>query len=585
MLNTQINSAGDLIVTLTDGSVKNAGPSRGTPGKGIALTTINDAGDLILTLTDNTQQNAGRARGRDGTDGLPGTPGTVRRVGDAAPDNAVGRDGDQYERSNGDVFVRENGVYVYKHNLKGQKGDQGEPGLKPRGVWSAATTYAVNDSVKLGGSTFRALQTHSGQSPSTAAPPVDTAYWEVVAARGTDGVKGDPGLVPRGAWSATTTYAVNDTVKLNGSTFRALQAHTNQSPSTAVPPVDTAYWEVLAARGADGTAGTPGANGNAFPRGTGGTFGVVHRTAGTVWANSTPATGDVLLTWGFLDASGAVVKPGSPADVTGQNLAPNTVYYLTNTTPNISPVPTTGIPAAALSGAVLVVGRTTADVDANGKATVMMTLPNVPSFPEVTVTTYDFSTNQDASFTIAVNPSGATGTHTTANGRKVLTPTVNVTNNVSMRVNGSFTGVEIRGKLTKNSAGQGRTYSAFGLGISGALVEQDAAGSGAWWWTVPAAGFYMEMGGTTASLTERRTGPESLTRRVTNIALPTDADTVDHTYGLFLENGAVVFYIDGVSKASWNDPLAVAAFAFASQGSYVGGGGGVMDLDYFAVRS
>jgi hypothetical protein len=59
------------------------------------------------------------------------------------------------------------------------------------------------------------------------------------------------GFTPRGAWGSGSTYAVNDVVSLNGSSYLAIQASTNQNPSTA-----TAYWLVLAAKGDTGAAGS-----------------------------------------------------------------------------------------------------------------------------------------------------------------------------------------------------------------------------------------------------------------------------------------------------------------------------------------
>lgn len=63
-----------------------------------------------------------------------------------------------------------------------------------------------------------------------------------------------PGIVWRGTYAAGTLYAINDGVTLNGSSFRKLTtAAAGTSPSTAIPPVNTAAWEVLAARGVNGT--------------------------------------------------------------------------------------------------------------------------------------------------------------------------------------------------------------------------------------------------------------------------------------------------------------------------------------------
>ena len=57
-----VNDEGELVITLTDGSVHNAGKVVGANGKdgaGVAAMAINDSGELIVTLTDGTELNAG----------------------------------------------------------------------------------------------------------------------------------------------------------------------------------------------------------------------------------------------------------------------------------------------------------------------------------------------------------------------------------------------------------------------------------------------------------------------------------------------------------------------------------------------
>jgi hypothetical protein len=61
------------------------------------------------------------------------------------------------------------------------------------------------------------------------------------------------GFTPRGAWGSGSTYAVNDVVSLSGSSYLAIQASTNQNPST-----QTAYWLVLAAKGDTGSGDVSG---------------------------------------------------------------------------------------------------------------------------------------------------------------------------------------------------------------------------------------------------------------------------------------------------------------------------------------
>lgn len=63
-----------------------------------------------------------------------------------------------------------------------------------------------------------------------------------------------PGFYWENAYNPANTYPVSSVVRLNGSSFIAAQAVPIATPpSGAFPPVDTAYWEVLASRGANGS--------------------------------------------------------------------------------------------------------------------------------------------------------------------------------------------------------------------------------------------------------------------------------------------------------------------------------------------
>jgi hypothetical protein len=80
-----------------------------------------------------------------------------------------------------------------------------------------------------------------------------------------------------GEWSAATTYAIGEGVTRNGSSFAALQAHTNQEPVTSPAPASSAYWQLVAAKGdagAPGPQGEPGEQGEpGLPGGTWGGIG------------------------------------------------------------------------------------------------------------------------------------------------------------------------------------------------------------------------------------------------------------------------------------------------------------------------
>ena len=79
-------------------------------------------------------------------------------------------------------------------------------------------------------------------------------------AAGASGASGAPGLSWRGTWSATKSYAVNDAVQFNGTSYIDIQAATGRQPDTS-----PTFWSVLAQQG---SAGTPGANGSNGVAGT-----------------------------------------------------------------------------------------------------------------------------------------------------------------------------------------------------------------------------------------------------------------------------------------------------------------------------
>lgn len=89
---------------------------------------------------------------------------------------------------------------------------------------------------------------------------------------GPQGPAGTPGVgVWRGAWSALTTYAVNDLVQSAGSTYFCIQASTNNTPASS-----PTYWELVAAKGdtgAQGTQGVAGPQGAVGPAGPQGAVG------------------------------------------------------------------------------------------------------------------------------------------------------------------------------------------------------------------------------------------------------------------------------------------------------------------------
>jgi hypothetical protein len=62
----------------------------------------------------------------------------------------------------------------------------GVPGINPRGTYAPATAYALRDAVLYNGSTYYALQATTGNVPPNP-PTTSSAYWQMVALKGTDG--------------------------------------------------------------------------------------------------------------------------------------------------------------------------------------------------------------------------------------------------------------------------------------------------------------------------------------------------------------------------------------------------------------
>ena len=60
------------------------------------------------------------------------------------------------------------------------------------------------------------------------------------------------GIAFLGEYNPATAYAMRDAVRFNGSTYIALQATTGNAPPN-LPTTSNAYWEVVAAKGLDGT--------------------------------------------------------------------------------------------------------------------------------------------------------------------------------------------------------------------------------------------------------------------------------------------------------------------------------------------
>jgi hypothetical protein len=177
----------------------------------------------------------------------------------------------------------------------GPAGPAGAPGPAPhwQGTYNASSTYANGDAVTYGTSSYIA----TGPVVAGVAPPA--APWALMAAGGATGAtgpagpqgtqgpagatgpqgstgptgatgntgpQGSPGPTTnwRGPWVSVASYAINDVVSYQGSSYLAVAPSSNQAPPSAP-------WVLMAQVGAQGPTGTTGATGPQGPTGaTGG---------------------------------------------------------------------------------------------------------------------------------------------------------------------------------------------------------------------------------------------------------------------------------------------------------------------------
>lgn len=126
--------------------------------------------------------------------------------------------------------------------------------LTYRGPWSGSSIdYEPGDVVTYNQQSYINLVAYTSANPPAPGPDADTTHWQVyqpgpagpagpAGEDGADGAPGAPGLVWRGAWAAATTYAVNDAVTYNGSSYRRLVA----GQTAGNPESDTTNWGLIA---------------------------------------------------------------------------------------------------------------------------------------------------------------------------------------------------------------------------------------------------------------------------------------------------------------------------------------------------
>lgn len=116
------------------------------------------------------------------------------------PDPSLGNDGQYADQpTTGKKWVKIGGVWTYLGIYKA---------FQLKGAWDGGTDYTVGDVVALGGSSYVCVLDHANHTPPNA------TYWQLLAARGTDG---DDGAAATVAVGTVTTGAGGSAAAVNNS--------------------------------------------------------------------------------------------------------------------------------------------------------------------------------------------------------------------------------------------------------------------------------------------------------------------------------------------------------------------------------
>lgn len=158
-------------------------------GVSVVDALTNRDGHLVLTFSDGAVKDVGPVVGRDVDMGA--VTKTIRDLVDQIPRPADGKDGqDGLGFDDLDLHEDERGVF-----LKFVRGEQVKefrlPTVRDCGVYASERAYGVGDGVTYGGSFWIAKSAGQGHQPGT---QDGSAYWRLAVKRGADGKPGAKGL-------------------------------------------------------------------------------------------------------------------------------------------------------------------------------------------------------------------------------------------------------------------------------------------------------------------------------------------------------------------------------------------------------
>jgi len=356
--NANINNAGNLILTLTDGSVIDTGHVVGTNGlngtsgtNGVSITglTVNASGQLLVQLSSGQQINAGTVVGPQGLQGPFGPQGAVGAKGDTG---ATGLKGDTGATGatglKGDIGLKGD------TGATGAKGDTGTQGVQ--GIQGPAGRSVTTSSIDSNGNLLITLSDGTIVNAG-----------KVVGAQGTQGIQGLQGI--QGVKGDTGASIASAEVNASGHLIITKTDGVTVDAGTVVGP-----------QGAKGDTGTIGSQGIQGPAG-------VSVASGTV-----DASGHLILTKSdstIIDAGLIVGPQGAKGDtgatgVKGDTGTAGTSYSVNNKSGSVQVF---GLSTTAQAGYDL-------EVDLANKANKLATARNITLSGKVTgLTSFDGSGN------------------------------------------------------------------------------------------------------------------------------------------------------------------------------------------------
>jgi hypothetical protein len=250
-------------------------------------------------------QGAQGLTGPTGPTGPAGATGAAGPAGPAGPTGAAGPPG--------------------AIGLVGSQGPQGIPGPQAPGVgftylgaFNSSATYAVNDAVTYGGSTYVSIL--ASQGPNNPTPDSDPTAWSLIAAAGAAGPTGQTGVA--GATGSTGPAGPAGPTGATGAT------------GPAGPAGATGATGAFGPIGPFGPAGLQGPQGQQGPQGPAGASGTFGAGVNSQTTNYTPVAGDngklVVMNGSSLTLTLPSPALPSPWYVGVQNLNASNVTILSN---------------------------------------------------------------------------------------------------------------------------------------------------------------------------------------------------------------------------------------------------------------